>query len=64
MNPDKRKERKIQTSQQYAMKTNSQIHPQYIIPITNRFQVLPSQDFPLLSYAQASTKPCLNYDIM
>ena len=51
MNQDNRKERKVQTSQQYAMTPNTQTHPQYSIPITNQFQTLPSEDFPPLTYA-------------
>jgi len=44
MNQDNKKERKIQTSQQYAMTpaTQTQTHPQYSIPVTNQFQTLPS----------------------
>ena len=57
MNQDNKKERKIQTSQQYAMARTTQTHPQYSIPVTNQFQTLPSEDFPLLTYAQASIKP-------
>ena len=35
----------------------TQTHPQYSFSITNQFQTLPSEDFPLLTYAQASIKP-------
>jgi len=35
MNQDNRKERNIQTSQQYAMTPNTQTHPQYSISIIN-----------------------------
>jgi len=59
MNQDNKKERKIQTSQQYAMTpaTQTQTYPQYSIHVTNQFQTLPSEDFPPLTYAQASIKP-------
>ena len=57
INQDNKKERKIQTSQQYAMTPATQTHPQYSIPITKQFQTLPSEDFPPLTYAQASIKP-------
>ena len=57
MNQDNKKERKIQTSQQYAITPTTQTHPQYSIPITNQFQTLPSEDFSPLTYAQAPIKP-------
>ena len=57
MNQDNKKERKIQTSQQYVMTPATQNHPQYSIPVTNQFQTLPSENFPPLTYAQASIKP-------
>ena len=56
MNQDTKKERKIQTPQQYAMTPNTQTHPQCLIPVTNQFQTLPSEEFPPLTYAQASIK--------
>jgi len=57
MNQDTKNERKIHTSQQYALTPTTQTHPQYSIPVTNQFQTLPSEDFPPLTYAQASIKP-------
>ena len=57
MSQDNKKERKTQTSQQYAMTPATQTHPQYSIPVTSQFQTLPSKDFPPLTYAQASIKP-------
>jgi len=35
----------------------TQTHSQCSIPVTNQFQTLPSNDFPPLTYAQASIKP-------
>lgn len=38
------------------MKSNTQTHTQYSIPLTNQFQALPSLDFRPVTYAQASIK--------
>lgn len=50
---------KIQISQQYGIKQyvmipDTQTHPHYSIPVTNRFQILQAKEFPPLAYTQAS----------
>lgn len=45
MNQDTKKERKIQTPQQYATTPNIQTHPQYSIPVTNQFQAYHLKNF-------------------